>query len=127
MIKNKTIDYYMTLPYQEVIVAAKDGGYVGYIPELKGCITQSDTKAGILDMLEDAKTCWLEAALEEGIDIPEPQNENKYSGRFNLRIPKSLHKTLALTAKREGVSLNQMAMFAIANGLNVPIHTINEG
>ena len=127
MIKNKTIDYYMTLPYQEVIVAAKDGGYVGYIPELKGCITQSDTKAGILDMLEDAKTSWLEAALEEGIDIPEPQNENKYSGRFNLRIPKSLHKTLALTAKREGVSLNQMAMFAIANGLNVPIHTINEG
>ena len=127
MIKSKTIDYYMTLPYQEVIVAAKDGGYVGYIPELKGCITQSDTKAGILDMLEDAKACWLEAALEEGIDIPEPQNENKYSGRFNLRIPKSLHKTLALTAKREGVSLNQMAMFAIANGLNVPIHTINEG
>lgn len=68
----KTVEYYMALPYQEVIVAAKEGGYVGYIPELKGCITQSETKAGILDMLEDAKACWLEAALEDGIDIPEP-------------------------------------------------------
>ena len=127
MVKNKTIDYYMALPYQEVIVAAKEGGYVGYIPELKGCITQSETKAGILDMLEDAKACWLETALEEGINIPEPQNEDKYSGKFNLRIPKSLHKTLALAEKREGVSLNQMAMFAIASGLNVPITTANKG
>ena len=127
MAGKKTLDYYMALPYQEVIVAAKEGGYVGYIPGLKGCITQSETKAGILDMLEDAKASWLEAALEDGIDIPEPQDENEYSGRFNLRIPKSLHRMLALTAKREGVSLNQMAMFAIASGLNVSINTTIEG
>ncbi len=69
MAEKKTLDYYMALPYQEVIVAAKEGGYVGYIPELKGCITQSETKAGILDMLEDAKASWLEAALEDDIDI----------------------------------------------------------
>lgn len=43
MAGKKTLDYYMALPYQEVIVAAKEGGYVGYIPELKGCITQSET------------------------------------------------------------------------------------
>ena len=36
MAGKKTLDYYMALPYQEVIVAAKEGGYVGYIPELKG-------------------------------------------------------------------------------------------
>lgn len=63
----------MSLPYQKVIIAAKEGEYVGCIPELKGCITQSETKAEILDLLEDAKACWLEAALEDGIDIPEPQ------------------------------------------------------
>lgn len=127
MTGKKTIEYYMALPYQEIIVAAREGGYVGYIPELKGCITQSETKAGILDMLEDAKACWLEAALEDGIDIPEPQGESEYSGKFNLRIPKSLHRTLALTAKREGVSLNQMAMCAIASGLNVPIRAAVNG
>ena len=35
VVEKKTIEYYMALPYQEVIVAAKESGYVGYIPELK--------------------------------------------------------------------------------------------
>ena len=35
MAEKKTLDYYMALPYQEVIVAAKEGGYVGYIPAHK--------------------------------------------------------------------------------------------
>lgn len=111
----------MALPYQEYIVAAKEGGYVGYIPDLKGCITQSETRAGILDMLEDAKKCWFEAALEDGFEIPEPPGEEEFSGKVNLRIPKSLHRALALTARDEGVSLNQLAMCLIANGLRVPL------
>ena len=68
-------------------------------------------------MLDDAKQSWLEAALADGISIPEPAREEDYSGRFNLRLPKSLHKDLALTAKMEGVSLNQLAMCLIAGGL----------
>ena len=43
----KDLAYYMSLPYQEVIIAAKEGGYVGYIPDLKGCITQAETKTEI--------------------------------------------------------------------------------
>ena len=62
----KKIDYYMSLPYQEIIEADSVGGYVGYIPDLKGCITQAETKAEILDMLEDAKKSWIEAVLEIG-------------------------------------------------------------
>lgn len=117
----KDLDYYMYLPYQEHIVAAKEGGYVGYIPDLKGCITQDETRAEILDMLEAAKKCWLEAALAEGFDIPEPQNADEFSGKFNLRLPKSLHRALALSTKKDGVSLNQMAMYLIANGLRIPL------
>ena len=32
----KTLDDYMGLPYREVIEADPAGGYVGYIPELRG-------------------------------------------------------------------------------------------
>lgn len=117
----KDMAYYMSLPYQEVITVAKEGGYVGYIPDLKGCITQAETKAEILDMLEDAKRCWLEAALEDGWEIPEPVTDDDFSGKFNLRIPKSLHRSLAMSAKAEGVSLNQLAMCLIAGGLGVPM------
>lgn len=113
----KDLQYYMSLPYREVIEADPNGGFVGHIVELPGCITQAETKNTLLDMLDDAKQSWLEAALADGISIPEPAREENYSGRFNLRLPKSLHKDLALTAKMEGVSLNQLAMCLIAGGL----------
>ncbi len=113
----KDLKYYLNLPYQEIIVPAKEGGFVGYIPELKGCITQAETKTEVLNMLEDAKTSWLTVAIEDNMDIPEPISEDEYSGKFNLRIPKSLHKGLALKAKKEGVSFNQYVTFLLANGL----------
>lgn len=116
----KDMNYYMSLAYREIIEADPAGGFVGSIPDLKGCITQAETKAEIIDMLDDAKKVWIEAALEDGLDIPEPVRDEDFSGRFNLRLPKSLHKNLAMSAKAEGVSLNQMAMCLIASGLKVP-------
>ncbi|MDD6128697.1 MAG: toxin-antitoxin system HicB family antitoxin, partial [Veillonellaceae bacterium] len=76
-----------------------------------------ETKAEILEMLEDAKKAWISTALDDGMEIPEPLREEDFSGRFNLRIPKSLHKRLAMQAKAEGVSLNQLAMYLLASGL----------
>ena len=113
----KDLQYYMSLPYREVIEADPSGGFVGHIAELPGCITQAETKTALLDLLDDAKEEWLAAALEDGVAIPEPARAEDYSGRFNLRLPKSLHKDLALTSKMEGVSLNQLAMCLIAGGL----------
>ena len=36
-----------------------------------------------------------------------PTQAHDYSGKFLVRMPKSLHFRLAMQAKREGVSLNQ--------------------
>ena len=38
----------------------------------------------------DAKKVWIEAALEEGIKIDEPDSIEDYFGKFKLRIPKTL-------------------------------------
>jgi len=114
----KDIEYYMSLPYREIIEPDPAGGYAARIAELPGCITQAETRDEIIRMLDDAKRAWLEAALEDGVPIPEPMQNTRYSGRFNLRIPKSLHRRLAETAKREGVSLNQLATCLLAEGLS---------
>ena len=37
-----------------------------------------------------------------------------YSGRILVRIPKSLHRQLAQDAKREGISLNQYALYKLS-------------
>lgn len=112
----KNLEYYMSLPYEEHVIPSPEGGFVGTVPDLPGCITQGDTRAEVVEMIEDAKRCWLAAALKDEDDIPEPDFD-RYNGRLNLRIPKSLHRKLAESAKLEGVKLNQLVIYLIANGL----------
>ncbi|MBR3746375.1 MAG: toxin-antitoxin system HicB family antitoxin [Selenomonadaceae bacterium] len=112
----KNLEYYMSLPYEEHVIPSPEGGFVATVPDLPGCITQADTRLEVVEMIEDAKRCWLSAALEDEDDIPEPDMD-LYNGRLNLRIPKSLHRKLAENAKREGVNLNQMAIYLLADGI----------
>jgi predicted HicB family RNase H-like nuclease len=53
---------------------------------------------------------WLTTALDRGIAIPEPET---FSGKFVLRVPKSLHRKLAENARRENLSLNQFLIYLI--------------
>lgn len=122
--KPKTIKYYLSLPYKVVLYPAKEGGYVVEIPELPGCISQAETREKALTMIEDAKSAWIEVALEMGKEIPKPVvEEESFSGKFVLRLPKSLHKDLAKRAKDENVSLNQLATYLLSSaiGKNVTI------
>ena len=70
---NKSIDYFLSLPYTiQIIPDVKKGGYVARIRELPGCLTQADTWEELLEMIGDAKRLWLASALEAGDPIPEP-------------------------------------------------------
>ena len=75
----KNLEYYMRLNYRtEVIKAEESEGYVLYCPELTGCITYGETLDEGFEMIEDAKKCWFEACLEDGIEIPEPREYNSF-------------------------------------------------
>lgn len=111
---NKDIEYYMALPYKVIIIPCEEGGYVAEIPDLRGCITQAETKEEIMEMIEDAKKVWILAALEEEKNIPEPDKADDFSGKFNVRVPKTLHRTLVELASSEGVSLNQYINYALS-------------
>ena len=111
----RTIEEYMRLPYRmEVIPDTAEGGYVVRFPELPGCLTCADTLEEAVRNAADCKKEWLGAAMEDGIDIPEPVSEDEYSGQFKLRIPKSLHKSLAEHSKAEGISMNQYCLYLLA-------------
>ncbi len=113
----KDLKYYLELPYRIVLYPAKEGGYVVEIPELPGCLSQGETVDEAYAMIQDAKASWLESALEDGIEIPEPaRGIDEYSGKLNIRIPKSLHRTLAEKAKEEKVSLNQYISYKLSQG-----------
>ena len=56
--------------------------------------------------------------IDQLIDsLPEPRvgpQRREYSGKFNVRVPKSLHAALANEAQAEGVSLNQLVVAKLA-------------
>lgn len=40
--------------------------------DLTGCLTYGDTMEELMENIQDAKRAWLEAAMEMGVEIPEP-------------------------------------------------------
>lgn len=113
----KTIEEYMALPYSmEFTPDVDEGGYVVRFPDLKGCLSCGETLEDAVRNAEDAKREWLSAAMESGVEIPVPDTEADYSGQFKLRIPGSLHRALAINARREGVSMNQYCVYLLSLG-----------
>ena len=111
----RTLSEYMSLPYKmEIVEDREEGGFVVSFPDLPGCITSGETIESAIANAADAKLAWLEAALEEGITIHEPDSLDDYSGQFKLRIPKSLHRILAENSKREGISMNQYCLYLLS-------------
>ena len=111
----KTLKDYLEMSYRMEIVEDKDeGGFVVSYPDLPGCITCGETVEAAVANALDAKKAWIEAALEEGIQIQEPDSLEDYSGQFKLRIPRSLHKLLAEHSKREGISMNQYCVYLLS-------------
>lgn len=57
------------------------------------------------------------AKINDGSAVPLEQFQRgveDYSGKLNIRIPRSLHRDLAQQAKADGVSLNQYILYKLA-------------
>jgi len=112
----KTVEEYLELPYTIEVVKDENDEYSGWfarVVELPGCMTQADSFEELSDMIKDAMIAWIESALEDGQSIPVPRSTEDYSGRFVVRIPKSLHRELVEMAERDGVSLNTFVNVAL--------------
>ena len=111
----KTLNEYMSMSYKmEIIEDQDEGGFVISYPDLPGCITCGETIESAMKNAKDAKREWIRAALEEGIEIYEPDSLENYSGQFKLRIPRSLHRSLAEHSQREGISMNQYCVYLLS-------------
>jgi len=106
---------YLRRPYSRVLIPDEDTGtFAARILEFPGCVAQGRSPEEAYRRLEEAAESWLQAAIDLGQEIPEPAADISYSGKMALRMPKSLHKTAAELAEREGVSLNQFVVSAVA-------------
>jgi antitoxin HicB len=118
--KRKDLKYYLSLPYTIQITREDETTWFARVVELPGCMTEGDTPEEAADMIQDALAAWLEIALEDGRAIPEPQTREAYSGRFVVRVPRTLHQQLVEAAEQEGVSLNQFINVTLAGRVTRP-------
>ena len=113
----KDINKYMKMPYSFVVNKVNDESgeyYVARVLELDGLIGTGDTYTEAYDDVRLAMESYIETKLANGIKIPMPLDSNEYSGKFVIRIPKTLHKLLSKRAKEEGVSLNQYTLYKLS-------------
>jgi predicted RNase H-like HicB family nuclease len=108
----------LSLNYPFRAHVADDGEYVVTLPDLPGCYTGAPTLEELPAMILEAKQLWMETQYEFDREIRTPTTsdaiDDDYSGKFNLRLPKSLHRALAEAAERDGVSLNQHVLALLA-------------
>ncbi len=105
---------YLKEPYSRILIPNDDGTFSAEILEFPGCFAEGDTANEAIQNLEAAAEAWIEASLAQGQEIPEPEMNQGYGGKVALRLPRSLHRKAARLAERDGTSLNQFLVTAIA-------------
>jgi hypothetical protein len=80
------------------------GPFVRLFPNAKDRVAFSKTK----------ESRQIDRLIDSLPDPPIGPQRREYSGKFNVRVPKSLHASLASEAEAEGVSLNQLVVAKLA-------------
>jgi predicted RNase H-like HicB family nuclease len=112
---NKNPKEYLNEPYSRVVIPDSESGtYTAMILEFPGCLAQGNSVQEAYELLEKVALSWIETALDSGQEIPDPSTVSEYGGKIALRLPKSLHKQVAIAAERDGTSLNQFIVMAVA-------------
>jgi antitoxin HicB len=114
---SKTVEEYLSLPYHIEVIREtdqEDPGWVAWVKELPGCLTQADKFEELEGMITDAMRGWIDIAIQDGIPIPLPQPDEQFSGKFVVRVPRQLHRQLVEEAGRQNVSLNQYVNYGLA-------------
>ena len=68
---NKTLEYYMGLPYTIELWRAAEGGWVIKVKELPGCVSQGKTREEAAANIREAIQGYIAALQEDGLPVPE--------------------------------------------------------
>ena len=97
-----------------MVWSEEDEAFIGRVLEFPSLAAHGNTQAKALSEIRSVVQHAFEDLKESGEDVPEPLNKRRYSGKLNVRLPKYLHRQLAIEAAEEGVSLNQLISTKLA-------------
>ena len=97
-----------------VVWSEEDEAFIARVLEFPSLAAHGSTQAKALSEIQSVVQHAAEDLMDSGEDLPEPLNKRTYSGKLNVRLPKYLHRQLAIEAEKEGVSLNQLISTKLA-------------
>lgn len=100
--------------YSVELYLDQDGDWFARFEDLSTISAYGDSPELALMELECAWLLVKEDYLAEGRPVPVAPVRKEYSGQFNVRIDKRIHRALAIEAVRAGVSLNALVAQKLA-------------
>jgi predicted HicB family RNase H-like nuclease len=92
----------------------EDGEHVGLCAEFPSLSWLARTPDAALKGVRALVADTIADMKKNGESIPEPLAEKRYSGEFRVRIPPEQHRSLAMQAAEQGVSLNRLVSMKLA-------------
>ena len=92
----------------------EDGEYLGLCSEFPSLSWLADTSGKALAGIQDVVAEVVADMRSNKETVPMPLAEKRYSGEFRVRIPSHVHRSLALEAAEQGISLNRLASAKLA-------------
>lgn len=94
----------------------EDGDWLAHFIELPNVSAFAATPQRALAELAQAWKGIKESYQATGLPVPVAPSRKQYSGRFNVRIDKRLHRHLASEAAKAGLSLNALVAQKLNRG-----------
>ena len=92
----------------------EDGDWLACLLELPSVSAFAETPEQALEELHTAWEGVKESCMKHNDPIPIAPAQKEYSGRFNVRIDRRIHKALAMEAAQAGISLNALVSQKLA-------------
>lgn len=105
-----SVDHYT----YRVTWSPEDGEHVGLCAEFPSLSWLARTPEAALKGIRQVVAETMADMQANGEEVPPALAEKNYSGEFRVRIPPEVHRSLALQAAEQGVSLNRLASAKLA-------------
>lgn len=96
-----------------------EGDWLAHFIELPEVSAFGNSPESALEELAVAWACVKEGYESNNLPIPVSPSRKNYSGAFNVRVDKNLHRALAIEAARMGVSLNAIVTKKLSEAMRV--------
>ena len=91
-----------------------EGDYLAHFVELPSVSAFAETPEEALKELAEAWMGVKESYEERGEEVPIAPARREYSGCFNVRIDRRIHRALSVEAAKSGISLNALVAQRLA-------------